>query len=90
MQPLSRQEKEDLIINLYHNQKKTFREIQKTVRKSPRDIGAILNKIEPERSSLSKSSQAYGMFTEGKTPIQVAIALNLREKEANEYYRNHD
>jgi hypothetical protein len=56
MQPLSRQETEDLIIDLYYNQKKTFREIQKIVRKSPRDIRAVLNRIEPEQSSLSKSS----------------------------------
>jgi hypothetical protein len=91
MQPLNRQETEDLILDLYYNQKKTFREIQKLVRKSPRDIRAILNKIEPERSSssLSKSSQAYKMFSEGSSPIQVAIALNLREKEANEYFREY-
>jgi hypothetical protein len=89
MQSLSRQETEDLIIDLYYNQKKTFREIQKIVRKSPRDIRAVLNRVEPDRSSLSKSSQAYRMFTEGKTPIQVAIALNLREKEANEYYTEY-
>ncbi|MGH9974357.1 MAG: hypothetical protein ACRD8Z_00760, partial [Nitrososphaeraceae archaeon] len=89
MQPLNRQETEDLIIDLYYNQKKTFREIQKIVRKSPRDIRLCLDKIEPERASLSPSSRAYQMFVEGKTPIEVAIALNLREREANEYYREY-
>jgi hypothetical protein len=89
MQSLNRQETEDLILDLYYNQKKTFREIQRIVRKSPRDISNVLNKVEPERSSLSKSSQAYRMFMEGKTPIQVAITLNLRENEANEYYREY-
>ena len=89
VQLLNRQETEDLILDLYHNQKKTFREIQKIVRKSPRDIRAVLNKVEPERSSLSVSSLAYRMFMEGKTPMQVAITLNLREKEANEYYREY-
>jgi polyhydroxyalkanoate synthesis regulator phasin len=44
MQGLNRQETEDYIIDLY--QKKTFREIQKIVRKSPRDIRAILDKGE--------------------------------------------
>lgn len=63
MQSLNRQETEDLILDLYYNQKKTFREIQRIVRKSPRDISNVLNKVEPERSSLSKSSQAYRMFT---------------------------
>ena len=66
MQPLNRQETEDLVVDLYYNQKKTFREIQKLVRKSPRDIRAILNKVEPERSSLSASSLAYRMFMEGE------------------------
>jgi hypothetical protein len=89
MQPLNRKETEDLILDLYYDQKKTFREIQRIVRKSPRDISNVLNKVEPERSSPSKSSQAYRMFTENKTPIQVAIALNLREKEVNEYYREY-
>lgn len=53
IEPLNRQEKEDLIIDLYYNQKKTFREIQQIVRKSPRDIKIILNEVEPGRSSLS-------------------------------------
>jgi hypothetical protein len=88
MQPLNRQET-DLILDLYYNQKKTFRDVQKITRKSPRDIRNVLNKVEPERSSLSPSSQAYTMFIENKTPTQVAIALNLREKEATEYYREY-
>jgi transcription termination factor NusB len=89
MQVLNRQEIEDYVIDLYHNQKKTFREIQKIVRKSPRDIRAILDKVEPERASLSTSSRAYKMFMEGSTPVQVAITLGLRENQANEYYREY-
>lgn len=91
MQPLNRQETEDLIVDLYYKQKKTFREIQKIVRKSPRDIRNILNKVEPGRSSLSESSQAYKMFTEGMTPIHVAIVLGLEADRAihlhQEYYK---
>ena len=45
------------------NQKKTFREIQKIIRKSPRDIKKIIDKADPDKpSSLSQSSQAYRMF----------------------------
>ncbi|MGA9845560.1 MAG: hypothetical protein WBQ25_24945 [Nitrososphaeraceae archaeon] len=80
MKPLNRQETEDLIIDLYYNQKKTFREIQKIVRKSPRDISVILNKVEPGRSSLSTPAQAYRLFSEGKTPEQVAITLRTYPK----------
>src|ERR687891_1363405 len=86
---MNRQELEDYVIELYHNQKKTFREIQKIVRKSPRDIRAILDKVEPGRASLSPSSRAYQMFKEGRNLIEVATALNLREKEVSEYYREY-
>src|SRR5919106_594150 len=86
---LDRKELEDYVIDLYHNQKKTFREIQKIVRKSPRDIRAILDKVEPERASLSESSRAYQMFNEGRNLIEVATALNLREKEVTEYYKEY-
>lgn len=88
MQSLNRQKSEELVIDLYYNQKKTFREIQKIVRKSPRDIKAILDKVEPERSSsFSASSRAYQMFKEGSTLTDVAITLNLRQKEVSEYYK---
>ena len=33
-----------------------------------------------------KSTQAYKLFSEGKTPVEVAIELSLSEKEANRYY----
>jgi hypothetical protein len=89
MQSLNRQETEDYVIDLYQNQKKTFREIQKIVRKSPRDIRAILDKVEPDRASLSESSRAYRMCMDGCNPAQIAITLGLREKEVSEYYREY-
>ena len=89
IQGLNRKELEDYVIDLYHNQKKTFREIQKIVRKSPRDIRAILDKVEPERASLSESSRAYNMCMDGYNPAQIAITLGLREKEVSEYYREY-
>ena len=72
MRPLNRKETEDLIVDLYYNQKKIYWEIQSIVRKSPRDIKVIVNKVEPEGSSLSIPAQAYRLFSEGKTPIEVA------------------
>ena len=41
---LTRQERERLVLELY-NQGKTYREISKQARISPRDIGVILNKV---------------------------------------------
>jgi transposase len=105
---LTRQERERLVIELY-NQGKTYREISKEARISPRDIGVILNKQveekkiegskeqqggaeknqELEQQHPSLSTQAYKLFSEGKAPIQVSIALNLRESEATKFCREY-
>jgi hypothetical protein len=45
---LTRQERDRLVLELY-NQGKTYREISKEARISPRDIGVILNKIAEEK-----------------------------------------
>ena len=37
--------------------------------------------------SLSKSSQAYKSFSEGKSPTDVAIALDMREPEVSQLYK---
>jgi cytidylate kinase len=78
---LTRQEKERLVIELY-NQGRTIRDIAREVRMSFRDIGLILKKAsgekeekqDKEQSLISPSSQAYQLFSEGKAPIEVAIA----------------
>jgi hypothetical protein len=41
---LTRKEKEEVVLDLYFNQNKTIREVAKTARKSPRDIGDIINR----------------------------------------------
>jgi transposase len=107
---LTRQERERLVIDLYYNQGKTYRQISKEARISPRDIGVILNKVMEEKKTeglkeerqqqdnieseknqecLSLSSQAYKLFSEGKTPLEVAVTLNLRESEATEFYKEY-
>ncbi|HET6715919.1 MAG TPA: hypothetical protein VFG90_02225 [Nitrososphaeraceae archaeon] len=94
---LTRQEKERKVIDLYNNQNKTYREIAKEVRICPRDIGIILKKASGEKeekqdrkqSLLSPSSQAYSLFSEGKTLIEVAIALNLTEFETTKFYEEY-
>jgi hypothetical protein len=35
------------------------------------------------------SSRAYDLFSQGKTPLQVAIVLNIRQSEAMKYYREY-
>jgi hypothetical protein len=104
---LTRQERERLVLELY-NQGKTYREISKKARISPRDIGFILKAVEAkterlkqehdnnnaeknqqEQQNLSLSAQAYKLFSNRKTPLEVAIALNLRESEATKLYKEY-
>jgi transposase len=42
-----------------------------------------------QQQNLSLSAQAYKLFSEGKTPLNVAIALNLRESEATKFYKEY-
>jgi hypothetical protein len=88
---LNKQEKEKLVLDLY-NSGKTYRQIAKEARISPRDIGLILNKSSTEgerKHSISISSHAYSLFSIGKTTINVAIALNLREPEVTALYMEY-
>src|SRR5215211_393566 len=41
------------------------------------------------QKKISTCSQAYHLFSEGKTPLDVAIKLNLKEPEATKYYRQY-
>ena len=86
------EERKKHVIDLYHNQEKTTREIAEIERISLHDISAIL-KEEEDRQEKNKeqelSSKAYKLFSEGKTPVEVAIILNLREPEVTKLYREY-
>ena len=51
-----------------------------------RDIKGILDRANGVQA-LSKSSQAYQMFSEGKSPMDAAIALDMREPEVTQLYK---
>jgi DNA-binding CsgD family transcriptional regulator len=77
MMMLNKQEKEKLVLDL-RSQGKTFREIAKEAQISPRDIKDILNKTTSEEQSMSLSTQAYELFSKGKTQLEVAIELKIK------------
>jgi hypothetical protein len=98
MSTTTRQERERAVIDLYHNQRKTVREIAKEARMSFRDIGAVLNKAdeaqqrkgqEQDNQQLSLATQAYKLFSQGKNPMEVAVALNVRESEVTKFYKEY-
>ena len=77
---LTSKQREKLVLDRY-NEGKTIKEIAKEAKMSFRDIGYILKqagKQEEQTQMQSISSQAYKLFSEGKTVLQVAIALSLR------------
>src|ERR1051325_11737467 len=88
---LTRDEKETLVLDLY-NHRTPIRDIAREAGMSFRDIGRIIDKKEKEKEArerqvqqITQSTQAYKLFSEGKSPIQVAVALNIREPEATQY-----
>ena len=90
------EERKKRVIDLYYNQGKTTREIAKIERMSIRDISPTLKEEDSKRQRLKDqqqqeeiSSKAYKLFSEGKRPVEVAIALNLREPEATKLYREY-
>jgi hypothetical protein len=42
-----------------------------------------------EEQSISIQSQAYQLFSEGKTPLQVAIILQQEADKVNEYHKEY-
>jgi len=90
------EERRKQVIDLYFNQHKTYAEITQIEKISPRDIHAILNEEEARRQNYKdqqqqeeKSSKAYKLFSEGKTPVQVAITSNLEQPEITKLYREY-
>ena len=47
------------------------------------------NKRGEQQQHPSLSAQAYKLFSDRKTPLEVAIALNLSESEATKFYREY-
>src|SRR5215472_3632742 len=97
---MNRQEKEECVIRLYKENKST-REIAKLMHISFRDIGSIIKKAKLEAGgdkdpledddikSKSKTTQALKLFSELKSPIEVAIALDLPVDQVRTIYREY-
>ncbi len=99
---LSREEKEEYVIRLY-KENKSIRQIAKLMHMSFRDIGQILSKFKKEAERerghtddeeidterKSKQSQAFKLFSEGKTPVDVVIALDMQAQEVHAIYREY-
>jgi hypothetical protein len=97
---MNRTEKEQYVIQLYKENKST-REIAGLVHMSFRDIGAITKKAKLEADgergpsedtdkdikSKSKTTHAIKLFSEGNSPVEVAIALDIQTHQVMTIYR---
>ena len=91
-QVLSKKGQEELVLDLYFNQNKNYRQIAKEVKMSLRDIGEIINNAREEKERQEHKTlavQAYQLFSKGKTPLQVAIDLNIGECQAMQYHTQY-
>src|SRR5918995_3217619 len=75
---LSRQERERLVIDLCYNQGKTYREISKEARISPRDIGGILNKVIEEKNREEQQDNNGGEKNQNRKQEQQQLSLSAQ------------
>lgn len=87
---MNREEKRQLVCQLYEKEGKTMREIAKEVHMSFGDIGKIIKKFneksEPKTKEKSKESQALELFKKGKNPVDVSITMDLNPSEVVQIY----
>jgi hypothetical protein len=84
---MDKKQKEALIISLAEKGE-TYRDITKKAGVSPNTIKAVLNRAGLDEST-SIHSRAFELFSEGKTPLQVAIKLNLEAETAIQYHQQY-
>jgi hypothetical protein len=58
-----------------------------SIKQEEEQDNAEKNQNQEQHRHLSLAGQAYKLFSEGKTPLEVAIALNLKESEATKFYK---
>lgn len=92
---LDRDERRRRVLEL-HNQGMGTREIAKFLHISFTTIAEILKDADKEKEAEKQrtrqeflSSQAYKLFSERKSPVEVAIALNIRASDAIIFQREY-
>jgi len=96
---MNREEREEYVVQLY-KENNSIREIAKIMHMSFRHIGLIINKakLQAERERgyaaedtkpKSPESWAFKMFSEGKSPVEVAIALDEPGDRVRAIYREY-
>jgi predicted transcriptional regulator len=82
---LNKKQKEALVLALFEKGK-TYREITKEAGVSPNTIKAIVNKAGLDENT-SISSRVFELYSQQKSPLQVAIAFGLKAEDALRYHQ---
>jgi hypothetical protein len=84
---MDRKQKEALVKALLEKGE-TYREITKKAGVSPNTIKAIANKMGLDQNA-SLSSRALELYVQQKSPLQVAIELDIKSEDAIRYYHEY-
>ena len=84
---MDRKQKEALVIAL-SEKGKTYREITKEAGVSPNTIKAVLNKAGLDQTT-SISSRVFELYSQDKSPLEVAITLGLKSEETLRYHQEY-
>jgi hypothetical protein len=90
---MNREEREEYVIQLW-KAGRTVRQIAELVHMSFRDIGAITNKVKlqaarergyaaEDTDPKSSESQVFKLFSDGRSPVEVGIRLDLAGEGGN-------
>ncbi len=84
---MDKKQKEALVIAMLEKGE-SYRDIAQKAKVSPNTIKAISNRAGLDETT-SISSRAFELYVQQKTPVQVAIALNLEAEKAINYYHEY-
>src|ERR671918_572585 len=84
---MDKKQKEALVLAMLEKGE-SYRDIVQKAKVSPNTIKAISNRAGLNEST-SISSRAFELYVQQKTPIEVAIALNLEAEKAINYYHEY-
>ena len=84
---MNKKQKEDLVTALLEKGE-TYREITKRAGVSPNTVKAVANKMGLDQNT-SVSSRALELYVKQKTPLQVAIELDIKAEDAMHLYHQY-
>jgi transposase len=88
---LSREEKEELVLELYYEKGYTYRQIAKELHMSPNQIQDIIRRHEEKTNAKANKkkelslSKAYKLFSRGKS-LELAIMLDIPQDQVTQFH----